>query len=699
MNVSQGIMMVTLIIIIAVMVLRCYVIIDTLIYTDNYGVIAGLVTLPLMVLFVLFPIQYTMSLIVAWFLPTSYLSSNSQYFSCEFGKEEEAKSKPKVTIQLPIYDEDFHYVIRPTLRQCVAMRDEYNSNFCNIVVNDDGICKFVQDKLDDIVHHPRVATRLRYYKKYDLGFTARQYANRPGRFKKASNMNFSYNVAQYNSSNGGRPIRTFDVDLNSPPQPKRDIPIVVVDLEKEQLCSGPKGCGKNEEKKEKNEDKQPIPDYSPNNAKQQNRRHHNVTFDFDPIPFMATLNINHRQNFLFGGDIEFGDFILIIDSDTTLPSGQVLRQFIAEFENNESLAYLQCATLPLETSYQNYFGSFIAHFTKNLYQVAFRLCCRNGDIAPLIGHNIIVRKSALMALHNEEQNGETVKYWREDRVSEDFDLCLRLHQHGYHGKYVIHHSDGYFGEGVSLSYEDEMAKYSKFAYGASEVMFQPVGQWCKKGILTQGIKVFFSSDNVPWTSKIGIISYLMTYFSIASAIPFAPLIYIIQHFVEKWEMIFFHPVYALLFLVVLFTFFSPCTNWIIRRRCYPQDTGSSLCHELLLGGFFAVFYSGISYSIFVGVVSHLFNLNISWGSTVKSLEQGSSKLTECYRIIVHHRCQMMYSILLIILMIIFPFDIVSALPILSLALGHILAPFILNPVVWGCNNFQYDTTDTPSARQ
>lgn len=72
---------------------------------------------------------------------------------------------------------------------------------------------------------------------------------------------------------------------------------------------------------------------------------------------------------------------------------------------------------------------------------------------------------------------------------------------GYKGRFVSEISKP-FGEGVSLSYRDEIVKYSKFAYGASEIIFHPIKDWCKKGIITRSFKDFMLSRNVPLTSKV-----------------------------------------------------------------------------------------------------------------------------------------------------------------------------------------------------
>ena len=83
-------------------------------------------------------------------------------------------------------------------------------------------------------------------------------------------------------------------------------------------------------------------------------------------------------------------------------------------------------------------------------------------------------------------------------------VSLHLSTVGYKGMYICDTTKP-VGEGVSLSYRDEIIKYSKFAYGASEIMFHPVKDWCREGIIVKNFKDFLKSSNVPFSSKFGIL--------------------------------------------------------------------------------------------------------------------------------------------------------------------------------------------------
>ena len=99
--------------------------------------------------------------------------------------------------------------------------------------------------------------------------------------------------------------------------------------------------------------------------------------------------------------------------------------------------------------------------------------CANGDVAPFVGHNAFLRWSALQEAAivdptactlNEKANSPAEKIWSESNVSEDFDMALRLQMKGYVVRWA-NYSQGGFKEGVSLTVDDELNRWRKYAYG------------------------------------------------------------------------------------------------------------------------------------------------------------------------------------------------------------------------------------------
>lgn len=95
----------------------------------------------------------------------------------------------------------------------------------------------------------------------------------------------------------------------------------------------------------------------------------------------------------------------------------------------------------------NYFENGITFFT-NLVYSAIRFGVSNGDVAPFVGHNAMLRWSALQDVAFEEDG--VSKFWSESHVSEDFDMALRLQIKGYITRLAAWAGEG-FQEGVSLT--------------------------------------------------------------------------------------------------------------------------------------------------------------------------------------------------------------------------------------------------------
>ena len=173
---------------------------------------------------------------------------------------------------------------------------------------------------------------------------------------------------------------------------------------------------------------------------------------------------------------------------------------------------LQFSSAVMQIS-NTYFENGITFFTNLLYS-AIRYTVSNGDVAPFVGHNAILRWEAIQQISWEDEDGQE-KFWAENMVSEDFDMSLRLQCHGYIIRLAAWAGDG-FKEGVSLTVYDELARWEKYAYGCNELLFHPIYYWPIRGPFTPLFRRFLFS-NIRVTSKITIISYIGTYYAIGAA--------------------------------------------------------------------------------------------------------------------------------------------------------------------------------------
>ena len=225
------------------------------------------------------------------------------------------------------------------------------------------------------------------------------------------------------------------------------------------------------------------------------------------------------------GNVRIGDYILLIDSDTRVPVDCFL-DAVSEMEISPQVAIIQFSSGVMNVT-TSWFEMGITFFT-NLIYTAIQYAVACGDVAPFVGHNAFLRWSAVQDVAYLGDDGVTEKYWSEATVSEDFDMALRLQTNGYILRLAAYAGQG-FKEGVSLTVYDELARWEKYAYGCSELIFHPLKDWIFHGPFTSLFKRFVAS-NMPLHSKITIMAYVGTYYAIGSAWVFT----LINYFATGW---------------------------------------------------------------------------------------------------------------------------------------------------------------------
>lgn len=184
----------------------------------------------------------------------------------------------------------------------------------------------------------------------------------------------------------------------------------------------------------------------------------------------------------------------------------------SEMEQSPEVGIMQFTSGVMQVVH-TYFENGITFFTNLIYS-AIKYTVSNGDVAPFVGHNAILRWAAIQQVsYVDEDNYE--KFWSESHVSEDFDMSLRLQCNGFIIRLAAWAGEG-FKEGVSLTVYDELARWEKYAYGCNELLFHPIRMWIYKGPFTPLFRTFLFS-NIRFTSKITIVSYIGTYYAIGAA--------------------------------------------------------------------------------------------------------------------------------------------------------------------------------------
>jgi hypothetical protein len=315
------------------------------------------------------------------------------------------------------------------------------------------------------------------------------------------------------------------------------------------------------------------------------------------------------------GNIRVGDYILIVDSDTRVPADCLL-DAVSEMEQSPEVGIMQFSSGVMQVVH-TYFENGITFFT-NLVYSAIRYTVSNGDVAPFVGHNAILRWSAIQEVGYEDEDGYG-KFWSESHVSEDFDMSLRLQCNGYIIRLAAWAGDG-FKEGVSLTVYDELARWEKYAYGCNELLFNPIRKWLWKGPFTPLFRRFLFS-RIRFTSKVTVISYIGTYYAIGAAWIMTSANYFLmgwfngyldKYYVDSWRVWFS--------IIIVFNGLGNVALAVMRYRLGERSLLYAMYENFKWTFLLAIFLGGLSLHVSQALLAHMFEVDMTWGATAKEAE-------------------------------------------------------------------------------
>lgn len=342
-------------------------------------------------------------------------------------------------------------------------------------------------------------------------------------------------------------------------------------------------------------------------------------------------------------------------------------------------------------------------FFTNMVYTQIKYAVANGDVAPFVGHNAIIRWSAVQSIGYEDED-KREKFWSESTVSEDFDMALRLQTAGYVIRYAAYFGTG-FKEGVSLTVYDELARWEKYAYGCNELIFHPLAEWFTKGPFTPLFRHFMGS-NMPLPSKITIMAYVGTYYALGSSW----ILTIMNYFIIGWSvhMLFAKTQHPLTFLlrfngwldhyyldsfkvyiaiVVVFSALGNVALALLRYRTGESALIPSVWTCIKWVPLMTIFLGGISIHVSQALLSHMFGIDMNWGATSKEVEN-TTFFEEVPKVIKNFKFTFGGCIILSAGMICCAFvvpelwriNLIPAVyPLASMILSHFLLPIVLNP--------------------
>lgn len=601
----------------------------------DYKRIALLASAPfLLCVSLFFAIQIVSSLSFI-FGPVSQYHENSRYYSAVPPESNLVVDSrlPHVTIELPVYKESLEETITPSVFSIKKAMQTYarQGGTSAIFVHDDGL---------QLISEAERTKRIAFYADHNIGWVARPpHSSQPGgfyragRFKKASNMNYGLRLSLK--------LEAKLLELES--------------KERKGLIY---------------EDRQCLED---------------IALDMAIEEMYEESGNKWRPWASNGKSIRLGDIVLLVDADTIVPE-DCFRDAARELAECPEVAIIQHESDVMQVAH-HYFENGIAHFTRRINK-AISMGCANGEVAPFVGHNAFLRWSAIQDAAFVDPADNLTKIWSESNVSEDFDMALRLQLKGYIIRWATY-SDGDFKEGVSLTADDELNRWQKYAYGCSELIFNPIIDWWHMGPITKQLRVFIWSD-APVHYKISMMSYMFSYYGIAGAATLAILNYLLLGWALDVDGYYMHSFEIWLACTVVFPGLGNIGYTLLEYRLGRRSMFSSFVENMAWVPFFFFFFGGLSVHLIVAILAHLFSYNITWGATAKEVER-SNFFIEVPRIWKRFWPVMVLSFACIAAIIVLSLPLTPdawripgaswavILPLALVSSCHILFPIVLNP--------------------
>ncbi|KAJ1022854.1 hypothetical protein NDA13_004904 [Ustilago tritici] len=526
--------------------------------------------------------------------PIRQIHQNSRYYS---GKPPTRISGqlPHITIQMPVYKESMEGVLIPTIESVKKAISTYElqGGTASIIVSEDGM---------QLVSQAEQALRHDFYEKNNIGWVARPGHGmdgylRKGRFKKASNLNFTCHLS----------LAVEKTISEHRPQTPQALAVWTEADETDLYNKCLQKC----------------------------------------LPELHSLAQAR-------GNVRIGDLVLLIDSDTRVPEDCLL-DAASEMVQCPDVGVLQhCSGVMIVSD--SYFELGISFFTR-LVNFAISYMVAAGDMAPFVGHNAILRWSAMQEASFIDPEDGIRKIWSESHVSEDFDMALRLLMSGYITRWATYSNNG-FEEGVPF---------------------------------TKLFRTFLFS-NAPVHYKFSACSYIFSYYAIACAFPLTLALYLVQGwFYPTLLPLFLAPFQIWVAVVVVFTAGGNVGQILARYRAKVDGLFPLIKEHIIWIPYMFIFFGGLSYHVLTALLAHPVGYNMSWGATIKDLED-SNFFIEVPIILKRFWKTLILAIACIVAVIVFQLSNVLPLEwqiqgffifwsLLLTSILHILYPIALNPAL------------------
>ncbi|KAI0746496.1 glycosyl transferase family group 2-domain-containing protein [Daedaleopsis nitida] len=600
--------------------------------------------------------------------PIAQYHSNSKYYSAVKPAPNRLvdNNLPHITIQMPVYKESLEAVLAPSIESLKKAMQTYarQGGTSTILVNDDGLRLLPVEERD---------ARIRFYANHGIGWVARPKHDdtssdgfkRAGRFKKASNMNYGLSLSLKAEKHLAE-LLGRDKDKARPGAAAGH------DRRHSELHFGMQ--------------------YQNHDGEDQGTVTVDEWEDLEEKALqMAIDEVYEASGRRFrpwaanGRACRLGEIILLVDSDTVVPD-DCLRDAAREMAECPTVAIIQHESDVMQVAH-HYFENGVAYFTWRINK-CISISCANGEVPPFVGHNAFLRWRAIQdAAFVDKADGQE-KIWSESNVSEDFDMALRLQMRGYIIRWSTY-SQGGFKEGVSLTIDDEINRWQKYAYGCNEMLFNPVIQWWRKGPIGHQMHKFMWS-NAPLHYKLSMLAYMSSYYGIAAAFTISVLNYVLLGLQFPVDGFYMHSFEIWLATTVVFYGSGNIGFTLLEYRLGEKSLISAFLQNIKWLPFFFFFFGGLSIPVSQAILAHCFSYNMTWGATKKEVER-SNFFKEVPQIFKRRWFPWMLSWVVLAGIVLLSTPLVPyeyridgdswgvIFPLASVVGCHILTPIVLNP--------------------
>ncbi|RPD65196.1 hypothetical protein L226DRAFT_456355 [Lentinus tigrinus ALCF2SS1-7] len=619
--------------------------------------------------------------------PIAQFHKNSKYYSAQKPRPSKLVDNhlPHITIQMPVYKESLDTVLAPSIESLKKSMQTYarQGGTSTIFINDDGLRLLPVEERD---------ARILFYANHGIGWVARpKHDNaadgfkRAGRFKKASNMNYALSISLMAEKHLAGLLereksRSQEVrgSILSPHGVNEDMRYGMQYQNHDSEDQGVINQGFGQRIRAASDTSSALGD-----AESEDLEEKALQMAIDEV--YEGSGRRFRPWAANGRACRVGEIVLIVDSDTVVPE-DCLRDAAREMAECPTVAIIQHESDVMQVAH-HYFENGIAYFTRRINR-CISFSCANGEVAPFVGHNAFLRWKAIQDAAFVDPADGKEKIWSESNVSEDFDMALRLQMRGYIIRWATY-SKGGFKEGVSLTVDDELNRWQKYAYGCNELLFNPLAQWWRKGPIAHQIHRFIWSG-APLHYKFSMLAYMFSYYGIAAAITISIVNYVMLGFQLPVDGFYMHSFEIWLATTVVFYGSGNVGFTLLEYRLGEKSILGALWENIMWIPFFFFFFGGLSIPVSQAILAHLFSYNMTWGATKKEVER-SNFFKEVPKIFKRFWFPWLLSWIVVAAMVILSTPVVPIewridgsawaviFPLALLAGCHILFPVVLNP--------------------